>query len=480
MPDSAVVREKNSASDRSLAGYGPDEVVQRVRPTEDFGYVANPHRGTATFQRFNGDPLNPGLTWDDDHGPMEFSPFSGNTKNAQYPDTTVSYCRWTWAALEPQRGKFRWDIIAKTLDAARLRGQTVQMRVQPWVATPIPSWYLELGGTRDPKDPKGADHNHPAYLKYWGEMIRAFGKRFDGHPGLESFDIAYGGAYGEGGGNATPATARKLVDVYLRSFRKTTLVSMLGTPGAAYASKWNHIGWRADCFGDMHDGSWPRGDAFLPALGVPDHLTWKHMYDAYPSSLYKCGLQNAWQTAPVTWETCWTVGYWIKQKWDLDFILEEGLRYHPTIFMPKSSFIPDEVRDKIDAFDRKLGYRFVLRQVMLPLDAAPGQKITFSAYVSNVGVAPIYRPYQWAFRFSQGKQERVVCVKRDIRTWLPGIVWFEDSLKFPREFRSGDVTVDVALVDPKTLKPRVQFAILERGADGWHPLTLIRVKTDRA
>src|SRR5437868_2007412 len=92
MPKTSVSRER-----ASLAGYGPDEVVQRVRPAEDTGYVANPHRGTATFQRFNGDALNPGLIWNDDQGPTEFPVFSGNLRNERYPDTTLSYCRWTWA-----------------------------------------------------------------------------------------------------------------------------------------------------------------------------------------------------------------------------------------------------------------------------------------------------------------------------------------------------------------------------------------------
>jgi hypothetical protein len=478
-----VSREPAGQSTRSLAGYGPDEVVQRVRPTEDTGYVPNPHRGTTTFQRFNGDALNPGLIWNDNDGPTEFPPFGGNLKNPQYPDTTLSYCRWTWAAIEPEHGKYRWDIIDNTLNAAKIRGQTVQMRVQPWVATPVPQWYFDLGGKPDPDNRRGADHNHPAYLKYWGEMIRAFGKRYDGHPNLESFDVAYGGGCGETGGNATPATARKLVDVYEKSFKKTTLISMLGTPGSAYASKWPRIGWRADCYGDMHAGSWPpkmgdwpHPDEIVHAKTVPDQLTWNHMYDAYASSMYKCGLEDVWKTAPITWETCWTVGYWVKQKWDIDFILEEGLRYRPTVFMPKSSFIPDSVRDKIDAFDRRLGYRFVLRQLMLPIKAKPGQKITFNAYLSNLGVAPIYRSYQLAFRFTQGRQKVVVPVKHDIRNWMPGVIWFEESLKFPSSFQRGDIDVDLAIVDPRTLEPRVQFAIQERGTDGWHPMTAMRVE----
>jgi hypothetical protein len=45
--------------------FGPDETIQRVRPTETFRYLPNPHKGTTTFQRFNGDPLFPGLIWND-------------------------------------------------------------------------------------------------------------------------------------------------------------------------------------------------------------------------------------------------------------------------------------------------------------------------------------------------------------------------------------------------------------------------------
>jgi hypothetical protein len=37
--------------------FGPAETVQRVRPKESQAYLANPHRGTTTFQRFNGDPV---------------------------------------------------------------------------------------------------------------------------------------------------------------------------------------------------------------------------------------------------------------------------------------------------------------------------------------------------------------------------------------------------------------------------------------
>ena len=57
------------------AAFAPGEVIQRVRPKEYTGELSNPHKGTTTFQRFNGDALYPGLEWNDSEGPIAFKPF---------------------------------------------------------------------------------------------------------------------------------------------------------------------------------------------------------------------------------------------------------------------------------------------------------------------------------------------------------------------------------------------------------------------
>jgi len=451
------------------AGFAPGEIIQRVRPRESHEGLGNPHKGTTTFQRFNGDPLFPGTTWDDSKGPETFKPFDGTLSNPMYPDTTVAYCRWLWSVIEPQKGRYRWEFIDGALEAARVRGQTLQVRIQPYIMA-MPEWYWALGGKpmagsllEGRKEP---DHNDPAYIRHWGDLIRAFGDRYDGHPDLESFDIAYGGPCGEGGGNASPETAATLVDVYLESFPTTQLVSMLGTHGCRHgATTGRHLGWRADCFGDVRtDG---RGH-------VPEGLCWNHMIDAYPKEVVGCGVQDAWRTAPVTLETCWTVGHWLEQGWDVDWILEQGLKYHLSVFMPKSSYIPEPWREKIEAFNRRMGYRFVLRQLLLPLEARPGQRIAFEAWIDNVGVAPIYRPYRFAFRFRQGASQAVVASTTDIRRWMPDHTWFTEEILFPQSLQRGEVKVDVGLID-ETGTPRARFAIEEVAADGWHPLTSMDV-----
>jgi len=451
--------------------FGRDEVTQRVRFTESRADLRNPHKGTTTFQRFSGDPLYPGERWSDAVAPLLFKPFTGDPAalvNRSYPSTTVAYCRWVWRVIEPEPDKYRWDVIDGALKAARQRGQTLQVRLQPGAGgAGVPEWLFRAGAARWRRNRRYADANSPQYIEHWTDLIRDFAKRYDGHPDLESFDVAYAGPCGETGGNATPRSARLLVDAYLDGFRKTRLVGMLGTEGCRYAmGRRKDIGWRVDCFGDTR-GSGGRG--------TPPGLGWNHMLEAYPKSIVSGGARDRWKTAPVVLETCWTVGAWKKQGRDLDFILDWGLRQHASVFMPKSCAIPAEWRKRIDAFNRKLGYRFVLRQVRLPMEGRPGRRRAVTVYLDNVGVAPIYRPYRLALRFKQKDVVVVVPFEQDIRTWLPGLVWFRERLRIPAALRPGVAKVDMAIVDPKTHTPVVRFAVTEALPDGWVPLRYLDI-----
>jgi hypothetical protein len=488
--------------ERWREAYGPDEVVQRVRPEHTAELILNPHKGTATFQRFNGDPLYPDLGWDDNDGPMDFPPPANkDLSNSRYVPTTIAYCRWTWAALEPRKGEIRFDIIEKALQTAARRGQTLQMRTQPFVVDSCPQWYWDLGARTDPQaSPPGRpvpdsdapldlvrataegsfpaarfvpDHNDPLYLQHWGDHIRALGERLDGHPNLESFDIAYGGGCGETGGNADCLTARKLAQVYLDSFQSTQLVGMLGTEGCAYGARQptHDIGWRADCYGDVHTGRFDGKEGPLP---VPRHLVWNHMRDAYPQALYETRLEERWKTAPVTLETCWSVAYWFQQGWDIDWILDQGCKYHLSVFMPKSVYFPDEWMDKMRAFNNRMGYWLHLLQMILPLEGKRGRKISIKATVDNKGVAPLYRPYRFALRFSQGKGHHVVKFGQDVRRWLPDLTHFEEAITVPGELQPGEAKVSCAIVDAHD-KPVVRLAIRDIDGDRWHPLTSIDI-----
>ncbi len=451
-------------------GFIATEKVQRARPVEFKGDLLNPHIGTATFQRFNGDPVNHDTFWDDTNGPEQALPFSGSTLNKDYPQTTVAYCRWAWNHFEPTKGNYQWHFIDNALKAAAERGQTLQIRMQPYVGVrPMPDWYYAAGGTYENITTPGKerpDHNNPLYLEHFGQLIKDLGARYNGHPTLESIDLAIGGPCGENEGNANADTAHRITDIYLEAFSKTQILGIIRSEGTRYAMiKTNRqVGWRADCYGDLRDDG--KGQ-------VPDHLCFCHMYDAYPRLMSQIGLTETWKTAPLTLETCWTVPHWVNKKWDIDLIIEMGLRLHPSIFMPKGCFFPKEVWDKMMAFNRRLGYRFVLRQGLLPLKASPGQRVPTEWVVDNVGVAPIYRPYQFALRFRQGAQAYVVPLNQNLRQWLPDQHFFAEDVRIPAELSPGTVAVDAGIIDPQTQQAKVKFAIEDVLPDSWHPLTHI-------
>ena len=72
-----------------------------VRPKEIQDVLVNPGMGITTFQRFNGQEPNPPLKWSE-LGPEKKLPPAASKPD--FPDTSVSYCRWYWNVLEPEPG----------------------------------------------------------------------------------------------------------------------------------------------------------------------------------------------------------------------------------------------------------------------------------------------------------------------------------------------------------------------------------------
>src|SRR5208282_6237995 len=73
-----------------------------VRPKAIDDVLVNPGMGIETFQRFNGQALNAGLRWSEE-GPT--AKLSEETTPPDFPGSSISYCRWFWAELEPEHGK---------------------------------------------------------------------------------------------------------------------------------------------------------------------------------------------------------------------------------------------------------------------------------------------------------------------------------------------------------------------------------------
>ncbi len=217
------------------------------------------------------------------------------------------------------------------------------------------------------------------------------------------------------------------------------------------------IGFRLDCLGDMKTDS----------SG--------HMLAKYPYWIIQSGWRDLWRKAPVSFESCGTMESWLRRGYDLDYIIEQSLKWHISTFNPKSGPIPAEWMPKVESWLKRMGYRLALRRFQYPAEASPNGKLAFSAWWENKGVAPCYRPYRSAIRLQRGSYAVVFPTDADITSWLPGDTLHESAIFLPPDIAVGEYDLSVALVDDTTHEPRIRLAIAGRPADGWYPLGKLRI-----
>ncbi|TKJ38170.1 MAG: DUF4832 domain-containing protein [Planctomycetes bacterium B3_Pla] len=437
-----------------------------VRPREIDDVLMNPGIGFMTFQRFNGDDLNAGKGWTEGK-PIVYQEFDGDLQNKDHPMTTIAYFRVYWKFIEPEMGKYRWDLIDHALKTARRRGQTLMLRIAPYGTgkeNDVPGWYRNLVGEKKdwPVEKWQVDPEDPRYVKHFGKMIRALGKRYDGHADLESVDVSIVGAWGEGAGSnrLTDKTRESLIDAYIDSFKQTHLVTLLTDEKTnGYALSRTDVGWRIDCLGDM-GGFNPR---------------WSHMNDYYPQAIINFGVRDAWKKAPVTLEVCWVMQHWKDQGWDVDHIIDESLKWHISSFNAKSSPVPKEWQPSVNRWLKKMGYRFVLRKFTYPAAAKAGDKLSFTSWWDNKGVAPCYKEFYLALRLKNEQTTEILAANADIRTWLPGDNLYDDAVLIPDNIPAGEYDLQIAILDPLSNEPKVKLAISSRRPDGWYSLGKIKI-----
>ena len=438
-----------------------DNVI--VRPKEIDTVLVNPGMGVQTFQRFNGDALNAGLRWSEAGPTAVVQPAA---EKPDFPESSISYCRWFWNVLEPEHGKYDWNIIDLALKEAREHHQTLNIRMMPYDQHhPLPEWYRNSGARRanKPTDKDGniwqPDFSDPLYLKYWGELVAAAGARYDGNPNLEMVDISSVGYWGEGWSNYMPAFKyqKPLIDIYLKAFKRTPLLMNFDEQEALTYGTEHGAGWRLDCWGDMRS-------------------PWGAMLDEYPEQIVRAGIQNVWERSPVSLESCGVPGSWYKHGYDLNYILQQGLRWHVSSVNIKSSAIPPQWKKQFEEFEKQMGYRFILRRLEFPKEVRQGEMMPVQMWFLNAGVAPVYRDYILAVELSSSEGKALIKTSADVRKWLPGDAVFDGTLYVPQTLKPGQYHFRVGLLDPRTGDPAIKLAIEGRQPDGWYDLGTIEVR----
>jgi len=437
---------------------------------------------------------NPGMGWQTFHCTKD--------QDKNLPDwvpSTIHYARWGWGDLEPEPGEINYAFLDQILKETHAAGQKLAFRVMCCSTSPgrpyHPAWLDEVGGRiiiADYGNQRGLpipDLDDPDILARHLHFIHRLGTRYDGHPDIDHVDLGTVGWWGEWHMSSSKIATmpimqnrKQIIDAYVDAFPQTPLLMLIGGRECLTYAAQHGAGWRADCLGDL--GGFSRN--------------WCHMRNAYPQLVQESGAQDVWKTAPVAWETCWDMRRWVKEGWPLRYIFNYALALHGSYINNKSAPLPEgeDVREEIKRFLRRLGYRFVLRELRHPKQARPGDSLALAMKWQNVGSAPCYRPYRLAYRLTnEHGYSKTFIGGATVEKWMPGtvetfteeflreppdlplgeIVNLTDLVTLPEQMPAGQYNLAVRIVGERSTEPVVKIAIKGRTQNGWHLLSSLAI-----
>jgi hypothetical protein len=427
----------------------PDELVEYT------GFLKIPGVGFQTFFRFEDEDLN-----------LKQMPFQSGS----------AYFRWMWEQVEPEEGEYNWELIDNHLARARENGQTLEFRIMlEWPGeyeVGIPQWLVDKGVSLrlthcEDEDYYSPDLEDPIIKEYHAKLIRALGKRYDGHPDLGSVDIGSVGLWGEWHEYCHPELMPgreeryAIIDLYYESFPTTPLIALVDDQeGIQYAAQKGRSAWRGDCWGNY----------------LPEGSGWNHHADSYWPA-HKL-IPEAWKNGPVALESCYTMKSWYSEGNAITRIVDDAIAWHATLAHNKSDYIPGEYKSEIERLVMKLGFRLVLKNIDYDKNVEPASSSTIKLDWENLGIAPPYRDHRVAFRLRDVRDslQGEYVSDQSIRGWLPGPTSVEIEYPLPEGLSKGEYSLELGLVFHSAPDRIVPIANEGKTVDGWYDVGDCRVE----
>ncbi len=412
--------------------------------TNKFGYAPeikqNPYTGFMSFQHFRDDPIYSDCVVKPENNMCEtenYEPYpvpegveEKGYEEGYYPeDVPIAYIRFLWKEFEPERGKYNYEFVENIFKRAKETNQEVILRIMAhstrW-QDDVPEWLKSM--VECPERPTGKrvkdSPTDPKFVELFLEAVRKLGERFDGHPNFYAIDISLPGAWGEGHKLELYADniLEVIVDVYTSVFKKTRLFGQVGRPELLkYANQKIMTGWRGDGFGDPF-----------------------HIDESYPPKIEK--VKDMWKTVPVSFESYWWLGEWKRKGWDVDMLIDRSLEWHLSSFNAKSLPVPFEWKDKVIAWQRKMGYHYEINSFSYPESAKPQDTVQFTLCVDNIGVAPMYMPIPLHLKLKGDGCEYTFKCDADLTKWLPGKHKGDITVNIPADIKNGEYDIEIGLL----------------------------------
>ena len=145
----------------------------------------------------------------------------------------------------------------------------------------------------------------------------------------------------------------------------------------------------------------------------------------------------------------------------------------------KSKPVPAAWRPRFNEFLKKIGYRFVLRELTHPTESRAGGPLVLQSRWDNRGVAPIYHAWPLAYRLRSSSDQVIAqwTSPADLKQWLPGPSQeVEDKVVVPETVSPGSYSLDVAILSEDRRSAYVELAIEGKRTDRWYPVSRVTIR----
>jgi len=395
--------------------------------------LENPHKGW--YHHYPDNHINKYIIQDDSH-------------LLSFPGMDHIYIRLSWAYLEPEEGRFDWDVIDNIIEKWTEKGlgiafrisckETSTDRIEQQFATP--KWVMEAGAKGDyyrhgeivgPDGPWEPVFDDPVFLEKLENFLRAFAARYDGKSWLRYVDIGSIGDWGEGhtwAGSRIDYTMdqkKTHLDLYCKYFRKTQLIV---TDDFVYTVKNPE---NRDALHEyvMQQGISYRDDSPLVngyLQGYADTYTvrspafFADMYRKAPTVFElehypKVKREGNWTAAEGSAISKYAPGKTGPDffRGALDLLHATYIGYHGDAH----DWLTDNPKLTVELLNR-CGYWFFLHHVDVTDPLRIGQRNTLEMVWENRGVAPAYHPYVLKVRLA-GPKTVDVDLESGNRRWMP-------------------------------------------------------------
>ncbi|MDR3267661.1 MAG: DUF4832 domain-containing protein [Tannerella sp.] len=368
----------------ALAGHTPQPASRKtVFKTGETGHAAPEDHGKAL--------INPGMGWTMhfySNVPQNYgSKLAPSDAVDYFPGLSTVYLRLPWAFLEPEEGRFNWEMLDTPAQRWIEKGKKVAFRItstENWMPSGTPEWVYRAGAKSYQVDKYlEPDYDDPVFLEKVENFVRAMAERYDGNPDTAFVDIGHYGMWGEGHTvMTTPKHGRswglevmkKHIDLYCRHFKKTLL-----------------------CISDDFAGHDLRGErfpitdyAFSRGVSLRDDSI---LVNRKPNSWYHSEMaQLFWPAMPVILEHEHYGSSVQRGAWHKELLLQSVEEYHASYMSIHwwPEVLLEENREVIDRINRRMGYRLQMTELQWPDKVRIGEPFPLRSQWRNAGVAPCY------------------------------------------------------------------------------------------